>query len=109
MSIHDAVLQPAAATATLAIAADDDATIAATTGLRLVGYSVKETAGTPAVAEGFIVNGATGAAAGKVACIGLAASTSHTVDLGAGIACPLGLSIDHISGTFDVVLYTIVV
>jgi hypothetical protein len=88
------------------ITADVDAVVAANAGLRLMGWSARESAGSPAVAAAKIVNGATGAAAGKVANIGLAASTSRGEWYGPeGIPCPLGLSIDHIAGTLDIILY----
>lgn len=89
-----------------AVTADVDAAVAAATGLILMGWSVRESAGTPAIANGKLVNGATGSAAGKVGEIGLVASDSKTVWLGPnGIPCPLGISIDHLAGQFDIVLF----
>lgn len=92
------------------VAADDDATVAADAGLRLLGVSISESAGTPAVCEGKVVNGATGTAAGKVVTFSLAASTSITQWFGpGGIACPLGISIDREAGTFDIAVHYIIV
>lgn len=89
-----------------AVTADVDAAVAADKGLVLLGYSIRESAGSAAVATAYIVNGATGAAAGKVVYVELAANASETVWFGEqGIACPLGLSIDHVAGTLDVALY----
>ena len=89
-----------------AVTADVDAAVAAATGLRLMGFSARESDGTPAVATAKIVNGATGSAAGKIVEIGLIASDSKTAWFGPhGIPAPLGLSIDHIAGTLDVILY----
>lgn len=89
-----------------AVGADVDAAVAANEGLVLYGYSVRESDGTPAVAAANIVNGATGAAAGKVVYIELAANASETVWFGErGIECPLGLSVDWIVGTIDILLY----
>lgn len=87
-----------------AVSADVDAAVAAATGLRLMGYTVRETAA--AVASAKIVNGATGAAAGKVAEIGLVASGGQAIWFGPlGIPCPLGISINRIAGTMGVVIY----
>ncbi len=89
-----------------AVGADIDAAVAAATGLILMGYTARESDGTPATASARIVNGATGAAAGKIAEIGLVANDSKAVWFGPhGIPCPLGLSIDWIDGTLDVILY----
>jgi hypothetical protein len=106
MSIHTAVLGAASYVTAQAVVADNDATIAANTGLRLIGFSVAESAGTPAVCEGKVVNGATGAAAGKVVNFSLAASGSIGTWFGPeGIACPLGISIDRVAGTFDITVF----
>ncbi len=89
-----------------AVVADVDAAVAADPNLILLGYSVRESKSAEAVATIVIVNGATGAAAGKLVHIELAASTSETVWLGdRGIHCPLGLSIDWITGEVDISLY----
>lgn len=110
MSIHDQVLGGALSVTNAAVAADDNATVAANAGLRLLGFSAAESAGTPAVAEAKIVNGATGAAAGKVVDIGLVASDSKQAWFGpGGIACPLGISIDHVAGTLDITVHYIIV
>jgi len=87
------------------ITADVDAAVAAQAGLRLVGFSTKETAGTPAAATAVIVNGATGAAGTAVAYINLAASGSNTVWLGDGVDCSSGISIDWLTGQLDVALF----
>lgn len=88
-----------------AVVADVDAAVAAATGLRLMGYSVRESAATPAAAALNIVNGATGAGGAPLARIKLAANESRTVWLWPGIAADAGLSIDWIAGTVDVDLY----
>lgn len=89
-----------------AVTADVDAAVAAAVGLRLMGFSVRESAGSPAVAAAKIVNGATGAAVGKVAEIGLVASAGQQAWFGPhGIPCPLGISIDWIAGALDIILY----
>ena len=72
----------------------------------MMGWSARESHGTAAIATFVIVNGATGAAAGKVAYVELAANTSTSEWYGPnGIACPLGISIDWIAGLVDVVLH----
>lgn len=88
-----------------AITANVDAAVAAAAGLRLVGFSAKESAGAPAAATAVIVHGATGAGGTAVAYINLAASGSDTVWLGDGIACDSGISIDWLTGQLDVCLY----
>lgn len=88
-----------------AVVADVDAAVAANDKLFLYGYSAKEGAGTPAIASFSIVNGATGAAAGKVVHVALLASTSETVIFERPIACPLGISVDWIAGDIDIILY----
>lgn len=88
-----------------AVGANVDAAVAAAEGLRLVGFSAKESAGTPAAATAVIVHGATGAGGTAVAYINLAASGSTTVSLGDGVACDSGISIDWLTGQLDVCLH----
>ena len=88
-----------------AITADVDAAVAAQAGLRLVGFSTKESAGTPAAATAVIVHGATGAAGTAVSYINLAASGSETKWLGDGIDCSSGISINWLKGRLDVALF----
>jgi hypothetical protein len=86
-----------------AVSADVDAAVSAVAGLRLVGFAVRETAG--ATASFALVNGATGAAAGKVYPVNLAANESTSEWLHPGIACASGISIDWISGAFAIALH----
>ncbi len=86
--------------------ADADAVIAATAGLRLVGYHVKET--NSAAAKFNIVNGATGAAAGKIIPVVIAADVTAGEWLWPGLDISDGLSLDWISGQCDVYLHTII-
>jgi len=96
----------ATAIATATITADSNAVVAAQAGLRLMGYSSKESAGVPAAASFKIINGATGATNAPVAYVTHALSTSSTQWFGPdGIACTAGLSIDWIAGQVDVVLH----
>ena len=89
-----------------AITADIDAAVAAATGLRLMGYSAAENAGSPAIAEFEIVNGATGNAGTKLVHIHLAASASETVWFGdSGLDASDGISINDVTGTFNIHLY----
>ena len=104
------IMTPALVELNATVGADVDAAVAADANLRLIGYSIAESAGTPAIASCAIVNGATGAAAGKVAYISLEAGCSQTVWMGPqGVTCPLGLSIDWIAGELDIVLYYTIV
>jgi hypothetical protein len=89
-----------------AVGANVDAAVAATPGLRLMGYSAKESAGTPAAATFSIVHGATGAAGTSVVHQNFAASGSNSEWFGPdGIACPNGISIDWLTGAVDVNIF----
>lgn len=100
------LFKPASVNVNAAVTADVDAAVAATPGLRLVGYSAKESAGIPAAATLVIKHGATGAGGTAVAYINFAASGSTTVWLGdGGIACDSGISLDWLTGQLDVCLY----
>lgn len=98
---------PAAAAA---LAADSDALVAAQSGLRLMGYAIRESAGTPAVAAVDIMHGATGAGGTLVVPIELAANASGAVWFGPdGISVEGGVSIRRVAGTVDIVVFTKVV
>ena len=88
------------------LAADADAIIAATEGLRLVGYHVKETAS--AAAKFNIVNGATGAGGAPIIPVVIAADLTAGEWLWPGIDISDGLSLDWLSGQCDVYLHTII-
>ena len=87
------------------ISTNVDAAVAAVAGLRLMGYAIRESAGSEAVATVIIVHGATGAAAAKVVPIELAASNSKHEWFGDGIPMPNGISIDVVAGTVDLTLF----
>ena len=90
-----------------AVAANVDAAVAAATGLRLMGYSCRESDGTPALAAFNIQHSATGAAGVQLVAVELAANSSETVWFGPqGLDCAAnGLSIDRVAGTVDVTLF----
>ena len=89
-----------------AIGADVNAAVAAAAGLRLMGFSAKESAGTPAAATFRIFHGATVAGGTAVINQNFAASGSNTAWFGPdGINVPNGLSIDWITGQVDVELF----
>lgn len=97
---------PASVDVNALIVADVDAAVAATAGLRLMGYSAKESAAAPAATTAIIVHGATGAGGTAVINLNLALSTSQTQWFGPdGIACPNGISIDWLTGRLDVELF----
>lgn len=88
------------------VVADVDAAVAGVAGLRLVGFSARESAATAAAATFIIVHGATGAAGTAVAPVELALNTSTSAWFGPdGIACPNGISVDWIVGTVDIHLF----
>lgn len=90
-----------------AIAADVDAAVAAATGLRLMGFASRESAGVAAVATFRLVHGATVAGGTTLYPVELSASESRGEWFGPdGIAVPDGISIDVIAGTVDVTLFT---
>lgn len=92
-----------------AVTADVDAAVAAAANLRLMGFNVRETKSTAAVCTGKVIHGATGATNAPLAAFELAADTSQTFWFGPqGIACASGLSVDHIAGEFDIILYYLV-
>lgn len=93
------------ATAFLAISADQPAAVAATAGLRLMGFMLAEQAA--ATAEFRIMHGATVGGATNLYTVKLASGESTSEWMGiVGIACAAGLTIDRVSGTADVTLFT---
>lgn len=97
---------PSRVKAFAAVGADQDAVFPASPNLRLFGWSVREVGA--AVATGKIKNAATGAAAAATAVgeIGLAAAGEKDVWLGPnGILCENGISIDWLTGSFDIEIY----
>lgn len=102
-NIGDAVSQDV----NLALTADADAAVAATTGLRLMGYTATESAATPAVATANIKHAATGSDGTVMVPISLRASEMKSEWFGPqGLDCATnGLSIDWVAGTLDVILY----
>lgn len=106
MNIFHQPMIPASVDANEGISADVEPAVAAATGLRLMGYSCREIAGTPAAAAFNIVHGATVSGGTNVVTVELAADKSETNWFGeAGIAADDGLSIDVVAGTVDVLLY----
>jgi hypothetical protein len=89
------------------ISANVDAAVAAATGLRLMGYSCREIAGSAAVASFTIQHSATGAAGTQLVAVELAANGSETKWFGPqGLDCAAsGLSINRVAGTLDVTLF----
>lgn len=87
------------------ISADVEPAVAAKTGLRLVGFACRESAGTPAVAAFNIVHGAAVSGGDAVIPVELAANESKSEFFGAeGIGFADGISIEVVAGTVDVTL-----
>lgn len=87
----------------VAVGTGDAQAVAATRGLRLIGWSVRETAG--AVATLNVVHGTT-TSDPVVGVINLAAAQSDTQWCGPdGIDCPNGIFIDRLTGTTLVHIY----
>jgi hypothetical protein len=99
---------PAKAASSATVTADVNALVGATLGLRIMGWSCKETAGVPAAATFRIMNGETVGAGTVVANVNLALSSSQTVWLDNGVECPNGITIDFLTGQFDVTVYFMV-
>ena len=94
-------------TTVVAASATDEAGVAATANMRLMGYSIKETAG--AVATMSLLHGAS-AAGTALAHENFAAAGSETRWFGPqGIPCASGVWIERLTGSTAVVLYTKVV
>jgi hypothetical protein len=92
------------------VTADQDAVVAAATGLRLYGYSVMEDAAAPNEASFRIMHGATAAGGIQVEPVSLTANESTSDYWGPeGIDTPNGISVDWISGSFKMSLKTKVV
>lgn len=90
----------------LATSADVNAAVAGVAGLRLVGFAVSESAGTPAAANFVLVHGATAGGGTELVHVKLAANESKTGWFGPdGIACPNGISIDQVTGTSDIIIF----
>ena len=87
--------------------ADVDAAVAATPGLRLMGFSCRASAGSAAVAAFNIKHAATGAAGIQLVSVELAANASNTEWFGPqGLDCETnGLSIEVVAGTVDCTLF----
>jgi hypothetical protein len=87
--------------------ADVDAAVAAATGLRLMGFSCRESAGSAAVAAFNIKHSATGGAGTQIVSVELAANGSLTQWFGPqGIdVATSGLSLERAAGTFDCTLF----
>lgn len=99
------VVAPPATPTAVAAAGTDVVGIAATANLRLLGYSMKESAGTPAVASVNLRHGVVIGAA-LLATEELAADGSVTRWFGPnGIACAGGIFVDR-TGEAEIVLYT---
>jgi hypothetical protein len=91
-----------------ACAADtaDIAAVAAAANLRLMGFTVRESAGTPAVATLAIRHG-TVATDTIIAPVSLIASDTKTAWFGPqGIPCASGIYVDRIAGNTTITLYT---
>jgi len=84
---------------------DVDAIVAATVGLRVVGYSYRESASGADVAAFNIINGATGATGSEIAMVELAANGSGEEWMWPGVDCRNGLSLEVVTGTVSVCIY----
>lgn len=85
------------------ISANVEPAVAAQTGLRLCGYSVKAIAGQ---GDAIIYRGATVAGGTPIVNVDLPINTSETKWLGeSGIKCSDGISIEVLAGILNVILY----
>ena len=97
--------KPATATP-IATGTADVQGFAATAGLRLMGYSVRESAGSAAVAALNLRHGTT-ATDPLLAVSELAANGADNAWFGPqGINCPNGIFVDRVAGETELVLYT---
>ena len=107
MSRSDLLIKTSASVdVSAAVTGDQNATVAASEGLSLVGFAARETAGTAAVATFRIMNGATVAGGTEINPVELNGNESTSDWFGPeGIDASNGLTIDHIAGTFDCMLF----
>lgn len=97
---------PSKTTVTDGIATDQEPAVAAAIGLVLMGWNVRESAGTPAVATVRFLNGATVAGGAGLSTVELAGDASVGEWYGpGGLDSPDGISIEVIAGTVDVKTY----
>lgn len=91
----------------VATGTDDVQGVAAAAGLRLMGYSVRESAGTPAAAAFNLRNG--DGNSDPLLVVGEMASNGTDLRwLGPqGIACPAGVWVERVTGETELVLYTV--
>jgi len=90
------------------VVASGTADVAAVTGaynLRLVGFSIAETASSAAAAEVVLRHGTSASDDPLVAPTNLAADGFGTFWYPPGIPCPNGIYVDRVSGTTTLVLY----
>lgn len=88
------------------ISADVEPAVSAVSGLRLIGWAMRESDGTPAVATIRLMNGATVSAGTGIITVELAANESKNAWYGPeGIDSENGITIDRIAGTVDVYIY----
>lgn len=85
----------------------DAAAVAAATGLRLMGYAVRESAGAPAVAALNLRHG-TLATDPLLVPVELAANGADKQWFGpAGIHCPSGIFVDRVAGETELTIFTV--
>ncbi len=99
------VASPAKTSVHNSTAADVLLAVPAQAGLRLVGFSAREVASTPAVATFRLINGPTVLDGDVTLPIELGANQSTSDWFGDGIDCADGITIDRIAGTFDLLIY----
>lgn len=88
------------------ISTDQDAVLPGNRYLRLMGYSIRESAGTSGAAAADIVEGATASGGDKVVPIELSGNTNEKDWFGPdGIEMQSGVSVRVISGTVDIVVF----
>lgn len=105
--LQSLVTLQAAATSTFIVSGTADASIAAATpGLRLLGYGVKENA---AAAASLIIRHGTSTAGTPLVPMSFGANESVRDWFGpGGIACPNGLFLDRVTGTTEVTIFTVI-
>lgn len=101
MSIFSQVAGSASSDVNTGVTGDVADAIAANDGLVLLGYSCRESDASPAVATFRLLSGSD-----AIIYEELAANASNVEWFGPnGIAVPGGITIDHITGTFDVTIF----
>ena len=93
--------------ATDGVTADRTSFVPAATGRRLLGYSIRGTSGNAGSQAGALILGDTVATISRCAQFEFATNEQSSMWMWPGVDCSNGITIDHIGGSFEVIIYTL--